>query len=294
MKTGKKRKSKKKPFFMRILLVLALGAAGAASVQQVPIGGNVADSLGEVVGEAKEVLRQTSQTASSLSPGIEMPVVRKQVDTRILSRTGYTLSYNDAWRIPNWVAWELTPEEVKGKVKRTDFFEADPDLPARVRSEHRDYSGSKYDRGHMAPAGDMKWDEKAMQESFYMSNMCPQAPELNKGCWRILEEQCRHWAQRYSTSVYIACGPIMSEDMKHKYIGRSKVAVPDGFFKVVLRLGRKPAAVGFIFPNDDCNHPLKEYAVSVDDVEKLTGIDFFHQLPDEQEEALEAQMDVNW
>lgn len=257
-----------------------------SSCQDVVKVAKTSKAIYETVQESKRTLvGRTLDTAAA--EALELPAMRK-TDTRLLIRTGYTLSYNDAWKIPNWVAWQLTAEEVAGKVKRTDEFLVDPDLPTRFQSEHRDYSGSSYDRGHMAPAGDMKWDEQAMQESFYMSNMCPQAPNLNKGDWRILEEQCRKWAQRYGM-VYVVCGPIVDERINQKKkIGRNKVLVPDGFFKVVLKLGDKPSAVGFIFPNDDCNSALADYAVSVDQVEAVTGIDFFHRLPDEQENALEA------
>lgn len=257
-----------------------------SSCQDVVKVAKTSKAIYETVQESKRTLvGRTLDTAAA--EALELPATRK-TDTRLLIRTGYTLSYNDAWKIPNWVAWQLTAEEVAGKVKRTDEFLVDPDLPTRFQSEHRDYSGSSYDRGHMAPAGDMKWDEQAMQESFYMSNMCPQAPNLNKGDWRILEEQCRKWAQRYGM-VYVVCGPIVDERISQKKkIGRNKVLVPDGFFKVVLKLGDKPSAVGFIFPNDDCNSALADYAVSVDQVEAVTGIDFFHRLPDEQENALEA------
>lgn len=257
-----------------------------SSCQDVVKVAKTSKAIYETVQESKRTLvGRTLNTAAA--EALELPAMRK-TDTRLLTRTGYTLSYNDAWKIPNWVAWQLTAEEVAGKVKRTDEFLVDPDLPTRFQSEHRDYSGSSYDRGHMAPAGDMKWDEQAMQESFYMSNMCPQAPNLNKGDWRILEEQCRKWAQRYGM-VYVVCGPIVDERISQKKkIGRNKVLVPDGFFKVVLKLGDKPSAVGFIFPNDDCNSALADYAVSVDQVEAVTGIDFFHRLPDEQENALEA------
>lgn len=257
-----------------------------SSCQDVVKVAKTSKAIYETVQESKRTLvGRTLNTAAA--EALELPAMRK-TDTRLLTRTGYTLSYNDAWKIPNWVAWQLTAEEVAGKVKRTDEFLVDPDLPTRFQSEHRDYSGSSYDRGHMAPAGDMKWDEQAMQESFYMSNMCPQAPNLNKGDWRILEEQCRKWAQRYGM-VYVVCGPIVDERISQKKkIGRNKVLVPDGFFKVVLKLDDKPSAVGFIFPNDDCNAALADYAVSVDQVEAVTGIDFFHRLPDEQENALEA------
>ena len=219
---------------------------------------------------------------------LEIPRSR-DMDTRVMSRTGYALSFNDEWLIPNWVAWRLTPERLTGKVKRTDEFTEDMNLPESLRVQHRDYSRSGYDRGHMVPAADMKWDEMAMRESFYMSNICPQAPNLNKGDWKELEEACRNWVQLHNTTAYIACGPIVQTGKKSTRIGKSnKITVPDGFFKVVMKLGKQPAAVGFLFPNDDCNVPLESYAVPVDSVEVLTGIDFFHLLPDEQENLLEA------
>lgn len=303
---GKKRRKRKKgsSFMKKALLIATTAVMVGACIRHGSDKEKLASQVGKMVEQAQEVVEQaregvnrvqqlaeqrgsTTSGKQTENKAIELPAKHKQ-DTRILERTGYTLSYNDEWKTPNWVAWQLTPERVEGKVQRTDFFEADPDLPARVRSEHRDYSGSQYDRGHMAPAGDMKWDERAMVESFYMSNMCPQAPNLNKGDWRILEEQCRRWVQRHRTTLYIACGPIVEKGKNHRRIGRAKVTVPDGFFKVVLKLGKRPAAVGFLFPNDDCNAPLKEYAVTIDSVEALTGIDFFPQLPDEQENTLEA------
>ena len=305
----KKRKNGKKSLLGRSVFMLGV-------VALVIFGRQIKnkDSLDELVIEASKAMNETTELLvkevekiveqdnieeriplmdSSTFSDMEIPLVRDS-DTRILKRTGYTLSYNDTWRIPNWVAWQLTGERVNGKVKRSDEFVVDPDLPDHVRSEHRDYSGSRYDRGHMAPAGDMKWDERAMQESFYMSNMCPQAPNLNKGDWRVLEERCRKWAERYGT-LFIACGPIVNESVNHKKIGRSnKVLVPDGFFKVVLKLGEHPSAIGFIFPNDDCDLALDDYAVSVDSVEAVTGFDFFYRLADEQENLLESQKNIKW
>lgn len=301
----RKRRKKKNSHFLRTLLLMALAAfvvvacirQGANSTELTAQAEKVLEKAQVAVEQTLEGVSQIQQriaaqqssgnTSTTTVAGIEMPA-KRLADTRIITRTGYTLSYNDTWRMPNWVAWELTPEEVNGREKRTDFFETDPNLPARVRSEYRDYSGSRYDRGHMAPAGDMKWDGQAMIESFYMSNICPQAPGLNKGSWRILEEQCRKWAQRHHTPIYIVCGPLVDKEKQHKHIGRNRVTVPDAFFKVVLKLGKRPTAAGFIFPNDDCNAPLADYAIPVDSVEKITGIDFFHQLPDEQENALEA------
>ena len=217
--------------------------------------------------------------------GVELPVIREE-DELVLKRTGFTVSYNKVWKVPNWVAWTLTPERAKGKVKRADDFLPDPDLDESHRATDSDYYRARYDRGHMAPAGDMKWDEQAMQESFYLSNICPQAPNLNRGDWRILEENCREWAAKGHT-LYIVCGPIVENGKQSKRIGKNKVTVPDHFFKVILWGGSEPQAIGFIFPNDDCDKELFDYAVSVDKVESVTGIDFFQTLPDELEEQVE-------
>lgn len=217
--------------------------------------------------------------------GLELPVIREE-DELILKRLGFTVSYNKTWKIPNWVAWTLTPERTMGKVKRADDFLPDPDLGESHRATDADYYRARYDRGHMAPAGDMKWDEQAMQESFYLSNICPQAPNLNRGDWRILEENCREWAAKGNT-LYIVCGPIVEKGKQSKRIGKNKVMVPDHFFKVILWVGSEPQAIGFIFPNDDCDKVLFDYAVSVDKVETVTGMDFFHALPDDLEEQVE-------
>ena len=139
----------------------------------------------------------------------------------------------------------------------------------------------------MCPAADNKWSKKAMQESFYMSNICPQNQKLNRDDWGDLEDACRKWARKYGT-VYIACGPIYDKS-KPERIGKHQVAVPDRFFKVVLINNRKnPIAMGFIFPNAAHHQKLEKYMSSVDDVEKATGLDFFSRLPDSIENRIEA------
>lgn len=309
----KKRKQKKNPVRLGSIVVVGIALFASICIHQltgtsqlppqakeaVEVATKKMEELKDATKEiAKEITKETtkentshpkakSTKSNTLKKGMEIPVYQTD-DTRIISRTGFTLSYNDTWKIPQWVAWYLTTERVEGKEKRTDDFLTDPDLPIHALSEDSDYRNSRYDRGHMAPAGDMKWNEQAMIESFYMSNICPQAPNLNRGDWRILEENCRKWTQEHQTPLYIVCGPLVESEKKHKRIGKNKVTVPDGFFKVVLKLGDEPSAVGFLFPNDDCNEELAEYAVSVDSVEKVTGFDFFHLLPDKQEKKLEA------
>ena len=217
---------------------------------------------------------------------LEIPKTIRQRDETIITHTGYTVSYNHHYKTPNWVAWELTRQETTGEEGRTNQFLPDPSLP-EPRVETSDYTHSGYDRGHMAPAADMKWSKQAMKESFYMSNICPQNRKLNRDDWGDLEEKCRKWAKKYGT-VYIACGPIY-DTSSPKRIGKHQVAVPDRFFKVVLIYNRKnPIAMGFLFENKAHHQNLKNYMVKVDQVEEETGLDFFSKVPDEVENRIES------
>lgn len=219
---------------------------------------------------------------------LEQPDVLKGKSEFILMKSQFIISYDVNRMCPNYVCWSLTPERVKGRVQRTDNFHGDPAMNEKIRVETFDYNGSGYDRGHMCPAGDNKNTEKAMDESFCMTNICPQNHNLNIGAWNDLEIQCRSWARDYGT-LYICCGPIF-DSKSPKTIGRRqgmKIAVPDRFFKVILSLGRVPKAIGFIYPNTSCDGDMRDYAVSVDKVEKETDMDFFFHLDDKQEKELE-------
>lgn len=212
---------------------------------------------------------------------------------QILKRTGYVTSYNRTTLLPNWVAWHLTAERTEGSAKRSDVdFAEDNEVP-EPRATDWDYYNSGYDRGHMCPAADNKWSKKAMEESFLFTNMCPQNGNLNRGDWNEMEMACRKWAKKYG-GIYIVCGPILYKG-KHKTIGKNKVVVPEAFFKVVLRTGDDPQAIGFIYKNTSGNRPKDSYVNTVDEVERITGIDFFPSLPDDVENKVEATADIaNW
>ncbi|MBQ9363965.1 MAG: DNA/RNA non-specific endonuclease [Bacteroidaceae bacterium] len=214
------------------------------------------------------------------------PLVRKP--EMLLMKTAFIISYNVNTLCPNYVAWKLTPQRVEGRVKRKDEFGEDLSMGESTRVTAADYAGSGYDRGHMCPAGDNKHEQAAMNESFLMTNVCPQNHNLNKGDWNELELQCRQWAEDYG-DLYIVCGPIFDSKNPAK-IGRRKkmkVCVPDRFFKVVLSMGDQPKAIGFIYPNQATSREMRSYCVSVNDVEKATDIDFYPQLPDDVERRVE-------
>lgn len=217
----------------------------------------------------------------------EMTETKEGVKEQLIAHVGYVTSWNGGWLEPNWVAYDLTKNEANGRGERPSReFEPDPMVKGKS-AEHRDYTRSGYDRGHMAPAADMKWSEQAMAESFYLSNVCPQATELNCGVWKRLEERCRALAEE--ETVYICCGPIVKSTKQR--IGDNGVVVPTKFFKVMC-MKRKGnwQAVGFVFPNEKCKGSMFDYAMSVDEVEKITGHDFFHNLPDDVELPIER----NW
>lgn len=203
---------------------------------------------------------------------------------------GMSLSFNPVKHVPNWVAWELTADETVGTVSRKDKFQADPNVAGCA--EDYDYLYSGYDRGHMAPAGDMKWSSKAMEQTFYLTNICPQAHSLNSGAWKRLEEKCRTWAKADS-AIIIVCGPVLTDNIRD-YLGDNRVAVPKRFFKVILSpYTNPPRAIGFVMNNGSVSGGLQQTAVSVDEVERITGFDFFSALPDSVEDMIEARCDFN-
>ena len=220
---------------------------------------------------------------------IEIPAKIKGKPEQIITHIGYVVSYNSDWKIPNWVAYELTKEEVEGAVTRTNTFLRDPQVPYKKSAANSDYSNSGWDRGHMAPAGDMKWDKQAMEESFYFSNVCPQNKNLNSGVWNDLEIQVRELA-RQRGKIYVVCGPIVSK--QPKTIGTNKVVIPDAFFKALLQnKNGNWYAIAFLFANKSGRKPLSTYAMTVDDMQNITGIDFFPALPDSIEQKVESEVD---
>jgi len=215
---------------------------------------------------------------------MELPAIAGSDD--VVYHTGYTASYNHKTLIPDWVAYELTAEEAQGDYQREGMFGQDPEMGG-PQAWREDYAGSGWDKGHMAPAGDMKWGSVPMRESFYLTNICPQNHALNEGPWNDLEQKIRSLARRYGR-VFVVCGPIVGENI-HGTIGDSKVTVPDAFFKAILvPVDNGYEAVAFIMYNDSRRQPYRDCAVSVDHVESVTGMDLFPLLPDRIESEVEA------
>ena len=221
--------------------------------------------------------------------GLEIPSGGKG---EIIEHTGYTLSYREEYEVPEWVAYELTREEVTTlAVERKDNFREDKAV-STGSATLQDYKKSGYDRGHMAPAADFRWSAEAMDDTFYLSNMCPQTHAFNAGIWSDLESAIRSMAYE-DGSIYVVTGPVLT-DGPYDTIGENGVAVPSYFYKVVLDYSEPTLkAIGFILPHENSKNPLSYCAVTVDEVEERTGLDFFPLLPDNTEEKLESSLDTS-
>ena len=211
-------------------------------------------------------------------------------DEQLLTKTATTIMFSIKHKQAYWVAYSLTKSNTTSIYKRTNKFTPDPEISKNSQGSNADYKKSGYDKGHLAPAADMGWSINSMKESFFFTNMSPQVPSFNRGIWKKLEELVRSWAQKYG-NIYITTGPILNSFMG--YIGAKKIGVPTYFYKAILYYNPpKPAkAIAFILKNEGSKYSLATFVVSVDELEKLTNIDFFYQLPDDIENKIEAKSD---
>lgn len=231
--------------------------------------------------------------ADNICLELAIPKFTKSTKNQVIEHIGYTVSYNEQRRNPNWVAYELTGEEVDGKEPRASKFVPDPLVNGRQAVDN-DYKHSGWDRGHHAPAADMKWSKQAMEESFYLSNISPQNHNLNSGVWKNIEELTRYNAQKYN-KILVVTGPVFTDKKGLGYIGDNRVLIPNAFYKVLLAYDGGYTGIGFYCENVAGKKKLDHYAKSIDEIEEITGIDFFPLLPDEIETKVEGKYDWrNW
>ena len=206
----------------------------------------------------------------------------------VTHHSAYCLVYNHKHMQAKWVAYPLNYGNTIGAAERSSKFSIDPSISPRT-AVTSDYSKTGYDRGHLAPAGDMKFSELAMSESFYMSNVSPQVPGFNRGIWKKLEEQFRNWAPN-SHPVFVVTGPVLTDPIS-AHIGQTcSISVPQRFYKIMLDTANPMRAIAFVLPNNSSTQPLSSFAMSVDEAERITGMDFFPKLNDVQEAKIEKTL----
>ena len=209
----------------------------------------------------------------------------------VTQHSAYSLVYNHKHMQAKWVAYNLTYGNTVGGAERSSKFSIDPSISPRT-AVTSDYTKTGYDRGHLAPAGDMKFSAQAMSESFYMSNVSPQLPGFNRGIWKKLEEQFRSWAPS-SHPVFVVTGPVLTDPIS-SHIGQTcSISVPQRFYKIMLDTASPMRAIAFVLPNNSSTQPLSSFAMSIDEAERITGMDFFPKLNDLQEAKIEKTLILN-
>ncbi|MCB4807691.1 DNA/RNA non-specific endonuclease [Tamlana sp. 62-3] len=204
---------------------------------------------------------------------------------QIVHHNGYSLSYSETHEQAEWVAYELKKEHLANTNFKRPYFEIDEAVKTTA-AHWRNYKNSGYDRGHLCPAGDRKYSKTAHDETFLTSNISPQEHEFNAGIWNTLEQKVRYWASKYN-GLFVVTGGVLRGNMKT--IGSENVSVPNKFFKVLIDNNTgNTKMIAFLLPHENSQKPLYEFVVSVDDIEALTGIDFFPELEDDIENKLEA------
>lgn len=208
----------------------------------------------------------------------------------VVSHSYYTLSYSEEHEQAEWVYYTLNSNQLNSAVERKDNFR--PDFKVKTSSAQLyDYKGSGYDRGHLAPAADMKYNSSSMSESFFMSNMSPQSPSFNRGIWRKIEKQFRDWSYKYGELVIIT-GPILKGE-NYGSIGYNKVTIPKWYYKVAIDPSNYDRSVAILIENKGSSASIKSFVVTIDYLEEFSGLDFFHSLPNEVEESFESSTHIN-
>lgn len=210
----------------------------------------------------------------------------------VVHHSHFSLSYQEEYEQAEWVAYVLKKEHLTYDDRKRPYFIEDPYVSTKS-ADWRNYKGSGYDRGHLVPAGDRRFTLQAYNETFYTSNISPQDREFNAGLWNRLEMQTRNWAKRYGT-LYIFTGGVLVEGLEE--IGEEDVAVPEYFYKIIARESKGSIMVlAFLMKGEEKSEALQQFVVPIDDIEARTGIDFFHQMDEQIQVGLEAEVRLkNW
>ena len=298
----RRRKSYKKYFFIFLIAVIALLFYFDFFEIQKKAENFLENQNSEMEAFTTAPLEKEEEVFVKLPPFLEVPFCPEKnhaFDHELRKFSYYSLCYRESYEQAEWSAYCLSDYQLEKNADRSNDFRSDP-MISTGSAQLSDYRKSGFDRGHLTPAADMSFSGEAMSETFFMSNMSPQAPAFNRGIWKDLEAQVRLWVQKFGR-VWIVSGPILNKDAaEYQSIGENQVAVPEYFYKVILVPlyedqadrqspddAKAAIALGFVIPNQKCEDSFWNYARSIDEIEKLTGLDFYSLLPDENENQIE-------
>lgn len=230
-----------------------------------------------------------------------LPTLNK--DEELIEHSAMFLVYNEQHEQASWVIHCISTNIIDGKIGRTNNFRKDT-LIKTGSSEEKDfftkyknkdgkyiYNGFGYDRGHLAPSADFRWSKTALSESYLYSNMSPQLAEFNREGWANLEGLIRAYVKENKQNIIVITGPIFNETVMKVEESKNNISIPDSFFKIVLDYENK-IALGFLIPHKQLDYPIEYYAVTIDEIEELTNIDFFSSLSEHIEQHIESQKNI--
>lgn len=231
----------------------------------------------------------TTEETSNRYKEFDVTFLPKSTTGVIVTHNFYTLSYAEKHEQAEWVAYELQKSQVVSSDFKRPYFVEDRKVKTGS-ADWKNYKKSGYDKGHLCPAGDRKFSYNAFHETFLTSNISPQDNDFNRGVWNKLEQQTRYWAKKYD-GVYVITGGVLEKGLKK--IGKEGVSVPKYFYKIILDTSNgKYKTLTFLIPNKNSNQSFYKYVVTIDEIETLTGIDFFPNLEDVVEGSLESEINV--
>ncbi|MBG7613173.1 DNA/RNA non-specific endonuclease [Polaribacter sp. BAL334] len=208
---------------------------------------------------------------------------------QIIRHKYFMASYSEKDEQAEWVFYKVSINNYNSKVIRTNDYREDPSVKTKSASPD-DYKGSGYDMGHLAPAQAMSFSFDSMSESFFLSNISPQKAAFNRGIWKSLEGKVEYWSS-FNDSIYVVTGPILDNPIDQ--IGTNKVNVPRAFFKTLISFKNGNAkGIAFMIPNEKSDKSIYSFATSIDEVEKITGINFYFELDKSAQDKAEANYDI--
>ncbi len=238
----------------------------------------------EVSNNTFSMPRENSANTTASQTTTSFDYLPTSTTNQVIKHEFYTLSYSEEFEQAEWVAYKLDVKMISRNHFERPFFIEDK-LVKTQSADWRNYKKSGYDKGHLCPAGDMKFSKKAFDDTFFTSNISPQIHDFNDGVWNRLENKTRYWAQKYQ-SIYIITGGILKNGLRR--IGRENVAVPEAFYKILLRNDNgNYKIIAFLVPSEESEKPLYDFVITTDELEKMTGVNFYPNLPDNIENQLE-------
>jgi endonuclease G len=278
----------------------AISVFAAASLQAQPIARSL-EQVQQAIADHEQALARLSAKADSL----RLAHIREQLSAmgwpsndEVIMHSALALAYDESHEVAKWVAHIILPEVKDGRTTRTNDFRVDPKVKTGT-AEEGDYfikkkgpdgktmfDGFGFDRGHLAPSADFRWNQNALSESYYYSNMTPQRPEFNRESWAAIEDLVREYAIRHQVPLYVVTGPVLHDALPKIERSINKVSIPEYHYKVAIDLVNGQS-IGILMPNKRCEKPVEAYVKSIAEIEALTGLNFFPSLSAEQEQLLE-------